>query len=81
MYRVKRLNDKKYNCIIYDGAEHELFEHHYDESGYICNDELLLKATSKEEFKMKLAVLNISEDEIHFMHIQDCSGEKESLSI
>jgi len=67
MHRVKMPSEKKYKCVVFNDAEHELYKHHFDAEGFIVSEELLMNAYSKQEFEMKLAVLGIKEEDIHFM--------------
>ena len=67
-------SDPRYECIVLDESEWTLYEYELDVYGCIASEKMLFTVYSEAEYKMKLEVAGIKEDDIKVTNVERCEN-------
>lgn len=67
-------SDPCYKCVVLDESEWTLCEYELDDYGCIASEKMLFTVYSETEYKMKLEVAGIKEDDIEVINVEHCEN-------
>lgn len=71
---VASKSDPRYECVVLDKSEWTLYENELDDYGCIASAKMLFRVYSEAEYKMKLEVVGIKEDDIKVINVEHCEN-------